>query len=67
MNQTALASKDYDPVAVDLTFAENETSKTVEIRTHSDTTPELIEYFAVILENPPGGLAYIDPTAVRLL
>ncbi len=64
-SQTAeAATGDYVPVAMEITLADNETSRMLEVRTGVDLTPELTEYFAVILDNPPGGLAYINPLAV---
>ncbi len=67
VNGTADANEDYVPVSMEITLAENETSRTLEIRTVTDDIAELAEYFTVILENPLGGLAYVNPSAVREL
>ena len=39
-------------------------TKTFTIRLINDAEPEIAEYFTVILSNPPGGSALIDPDAV---
>jgi Calx-beta domain len=51
---TATQPTDYDPVATTLTFAPGETTKTVDVTIHGDTTVEPDETFTVQLSNPVG-------------
>ena len=52
---TATQPSDYDPVATTtLTFAPGETTKTVDVTIHGDTTVEPDETFTVQLANPVG-------------
>ena len=39
-------------------------TKIFSISLTDDTEPEIDEYFTVVLSNPPGGSALIDPNAV---
>ena len=52
---TATQPSDYDPVgSTTLTFAPGETTKTVDVTVHGDTTVEPDETFTVQLSNPVG-------------
>ena len=42
------------------------TAKTIFISVIDDAEPELAEQFTVVLLNPPGGSALIDPEAVSI-
>lgn len=42
------------------------TPRTFVIELTDDTDPELAEQFTVVLSNPPGGSALIDPESVSL-
>jgi hypothetical protein len=51
-NGTATAGSDYQAASGTLTFAPNETSKTLTVAVNGDTTAEADETFAVNLSNP---------------
>ncbi len=51
---TATQPTDYDPVVTTLTLAPGETTKTVDVTIHGDTTVEPDETFTVQLSNPVG-------------
>ena len=57
---------DYDPNSLPstVTFLDQESQKTVNVRVQNDNTPELVEYFTLHLANPQGGSALINPTKV---
>ncbi|HEV2721809.1 MAG TPA: ELWxxDGT repeat protein [Thermoanaerobaculia bacterium] len=64
---TAHAGSDYDAVSGTLTFAAGETSKTIDVAVHGDTTPANNRTFFVTLRNAAGaviekplGFAIID-------
>ena len=54
-NETALAGADYTGVNAVVSFAANETSKTVDIPILNDTAVEANETFLVVLSAPTGG------------
>jgi hypothetical protein len=51
---TATASSDYQATSGTLTFAPNETMKTITVRVNGDTTDEPDENFVVVLSSPQG-------------
>ena len=55
---------DYDLIDLELVFEDGESEKSMNIQINDDAIPELMEYFTVLLENPPAGSALIDPDAV---
>jgi hypothetical protein len=60
---TANASSDYDAVSGKLTFAKNETSKTILVPVIGDRAPEPDEYFLLRL-NSPNGAKIADGEAI---
>ena len=53
----ATAGQDYVAITDQvITFAANETSKTVEVTINGETTPEIDESFNVVLSSPTGGV-----------
>uniref|UniRef100_A0A1X7VF86 Staphylococcus aureus surface protein A n=3 Tax=Amphimedon queenslandica TaxID=400682 RepID=A0A1X7VF86_AMPQE len=63
-NQIASAAEgDYDlsSLATMATFANGETLKSVTVQVLNDNVPELEEYFTILLQNPQGGKAIINP------
>ncbi|MBD2460261.1 PD40 domain-containing protein [Oscillatoria sp. FACHB-1407] len=54
-DETAIAPDDYNPDAVVISFADGETSKTVEIPIVNDNTQENNETLNLTLSNPTGG------------
>ena len=66
-NQIASASEgDYDlsSLVTVATFANGETLKSVTVQVLNDNVPELEEYFTILLQNPQGGKAIINPDKV---
>ncbi len=55
INGTALAGSDYQPVAGNLIFGANETSKTISVPIINDALNEDTETFSLSLENVSGG------------
>ena len=55
---------DYDLIDLELVFEDGESEQSMNIQINDDAIPELMEYFTVLLENPPAGSALIDPDAV---
>ena len=62
-NGTATAGADYTAVSGTLTFAANETSKTITVPIQDDTLMEGDETFSVTLSNPGGGGTLGSPSA----
>lgn len=57
---------DYDNVDQELVFEHGETIRQVPgVIVRDDSTPELTEYFTLMLSNSPGGYALINSNAVR--
>ncbi|HYT90298.1 MAG TPA: Calx-beta domain-containing protein [Gemmataceae bacterium] len=61
---TATAGSDYTAVSGKLTFAKNETSKTILVPVRGDRVVESDEYFSVQLSNPTKGASIGNGTAV---
>lgn len=49
------------------TFANGETLKSVTVQVLNDNVPELEEYFTILLQNPQGGKAIINPDKVWVI
>jgi Calx-beta domain/Metallo-peptidase family M12B Reprolysin-like len=65
-NETALAGADYTAVNTAVSFAANETSKTVDIPILNDTAVEANETFLVVLSAPTGGGVLGSATTARV-
>lgn len=63
---SALAGSDYDAAAGIVTFAAGETSKTIDVRVHGNTTAENNRTFFVTLSNPSGA-ALGKPSAFAII
>ena len=63
-NGLATADADFGPLNQALVFRDRETTKTVTVSVVDDDVPEQAEGFSVVLVEPPGGAAIIDPQAV---
>jgi len=63
-NGTAIAPNDYAAVSGTLTFASNETTKTVSIATTTSGPGEATENMYVNLTSPTGGAAITDPQGI---
>lgn len=63
-NNTALAGSDYNAASGTLSFAANETSKTISVFHRPDTSAESLETYFVNLTNPTGGATISDAQAV---
>jgi Calx-beta domain len=62
----ATASADYVPAQGELTFAPDETTKTIEITVKEDGVYEEGETFYVLLSNPTGGAALRQPSYAQV-
>jgi len=64
---TATAWFDYVPASGTLTFAAGETTQTVRVAIHGDSTIESDESFQLLLSNPSGNAVISDPLGVGLI
>jgi len=62
----ATAGQDYPATQGDVTFAPNETSKTIVIAINEDATYETSEAFHVVLSDPTGGAALRFPFSAQV-
>lgn len=63
-NGTAVTPQDYTATSGTLTFAQNETSKTVTVQTNNNSLPESSEEFQVNLSSPTGNATINDGQGV---
>ena len=63
-NGTAVTPQDYTATSGTLTFAQNETSKTVTVQTNNNALPESEEAFQINLSNPTGNASINDGQGV---
>jgi sugar lactone lactonase YvrE len=56
----ATAPGDYDGISQLVSFAAGETTKTVQVTGHGDTSPEQHEYFVAYISDPNGAVNYRD-------
>ena len=63
----ATPGADFVPLSQELVFGDRETSRTVTVSIIDDDVSEEAEGFSVMLVEPPGGAAIIDPQAVSCL
>jgi len=64
-NGDAIAGQDFVPATGTLTFANGETSKTIDIQIIDDTLVEADEFFGVSLFNPTGGATLGPPSSIN--
>lgn len=66
--ESAIAGVDYTGLVLqEVVFEDGDSAtKTFPISVIDDEEPELDEQFTVVLSNPPGGSALINPDAVSL-
>ena len=63
-NGLATAEADFVPLNQELVYSDGETTKFVMVTIIDDDDPEEAEGFSVVLSEPPGGAAIINPQAV---
>ena len=62
----ATSGSDFVPLSQELNFGDRETTKFITVMIIDDDVSEDAESFSVVLAEPPGGAAVIDPQAVSL-
>ena len=61
---TATSGVDFMPLSQELVFGDRETTRSITVNIIDDSLAEEAEDFSVVLVEPPGGAAVIDPQAV---
>ena len=61
---SAVENVDYQSVDMELRFSDGETEKSASLTIIEDNTPEIEESLSLVLSNPSGGVALVDPLAV---
>ena len=63
-NGLATSGVDFVPLSQELVFGDGETTRFMTVTIIDDNLSEGAEEFSVVLSEPPGGAAVIDPQAV---